>query len=61
MTALITSIKKMPFTVILAWLILLTIYVALLVFATTSAVFVGIAVGLVGLVWAVKRLLDYYI
>ena len=52
------AIKKMPFTVILAWLILLTIYVALLVFATASAVFVGIAVGLV---WAIKTILDYYI
>jgi hypothetical protein len=48
----------MPLTVILAWLFLLTIYVALLVFATTGAVIFVIAVGIV---WAVKRLLDYYI
>ena len=57
MTALITSIKKMPLTVILAWLSMLALYAALFLAYPAGAVFVGIAVVFVV---ALKRLLDYY-
>jgi hypothetical protein len=57
MNTLIMSVKKMPLTVLLAWLSMLALYAALFLAYPTGAVFVGIAVVFVV---SLKRLLDYY-
>jgi len=57
MNKLIMSVKKMPRTVLFAWLFLLALYVALFVAVPAAAMIVAFVMGVV---WAIKRLADYY-